>query len=145
MKLDPSVNLGRLENQTRRNFLLNTSQFSLGAIALESLLHRDAAAAAVVDNPLAPRAGHFKSKAKRVIYLHMSGGPPHLDIFDYKPELNKINGQPFPESFTKGQQLAQLQGAKLVALARGHFRESDLIQVQDSEDTAQPHIKGTPP
>jgi len=35
--------------------------------------------------------------------------------------------------------------AKLVALARGHFRESDLIQVQDSEDTAQPHIKGTPP
>lgn len=62
---------------------------------------------------------HYAPKAKRVIHLCMAGGPSQFESFDYKPELNKINGQPFPESFTKGQQLAQLQGSKLVA--RGSF------------------------
>jgi hypothetical protein len=52
-----------------------------------------------------------------VIHLYMAGGPSHLETFDYKPELNRIHGQPFPESFTRGQQLAQLQNTKL--LARG--------------------------
>ncbi len=47
----------------------------------------------------------------------MAGGPSHMDTFDYKPELNRIHGQPFPASFTNGQQLAQLQNTKL--LARG--------------------------
>jgi hypothetical protein len=62
---------------------------------------------------------HFPAKAKRVIHLCMAGGPSHLESFDPKPELNRINGKEFPESFTKGQQLAQLQGLKLVA--RGSF------------------------
>jgi hypothetical protein len=119
MNLDPSLNLGRLEHQTRRNFLRNTSQFSLGAIALESLLHREAGAAAVASNPLAPRAGHFKSKAKRVIYLHMSGGPPHLDIFDYKPELVKRSGQECPDDFLKGRRFAFTTGVpKLMGTPR---------------------------
>ncbi|MFN9026739.1 MAG: DUF1501 domain-containing protein, partial [Akkermansiaceae bacterium] len=62
---------------------------------------------------------HFPAKAKRVIHLCMAGGPSHLESFDPKPELNKLNGKEFPESFTKGQQLAQLQGHKLIA--RGSF------------------------
>jgi len=62
---------------------------------------------------------HFPAKAKRVIHLCMAGGPSHLESFDPKPELNRLNGNPFPESFTKGQQLAQLQGHKLIA--RGSF------------------------
>ncbi len=41
------------------------------------------------DNPIKPRPPHFAPKAKRVIYLHMSGGPPQQDLFDYKPELVK--------------------------------------------------------
>ena len=49
----------------------------------------------------------------------MAGGPSHLETFDWKPELKKLDGQPFPESFTKGQQLAQLQNA--VLKARGPF------------------------
>jgi Protein of unknown function (DUF1501) len=119
MNLDPSLPLQRLEHQTRRNFLRNTSQFSLGAIALESLLHRDAGAALLSDNPLAPRAGHFKSKAKRVIYLHMSGGPPHLDIFDYKPELVKRSGQDCPDDFLKGRRFAFTTGVpKLMGTPR---------------------------
>jgi hypothetical protein len=62
---------------------------------------------------------HLPIKAKRVIHLCMAGGPSHLETFDRKPELDRLNGKPFPESFTKGQQLAQLQGSQLIA--RGSF------------------------
>jgi hypothetical protein len=62
---------------------------------------------------------HFPAKAKRVVHLCMAGGPSHLESLDPKPQLDALDGQPFPESFTAGQQLAQLQGAKLVA--RGSF------------------------
>src|SRR2546422_1435653 len=64
---------------------------------------------------------HFPVRAKRIIHLCMAGGPSHLESFDYKPELKRIHGQPFPESFTKGQQLAQLQNT--VLKARGPFVE----------------------
>ena len=63
-------------------------------------------------NPL-----HFAPKAKRVIYLYQAGGPSHLETFDYKPALLKLDGQGMPESFTKGQQLAQLQGKQLKCFA----------------------------
>jgi hypothetical protein len=56
---------------------------------------------------------HTPAKIKRVIWLTMAGGPSHLETFDYKPELAKLHDQPMPESLTKGQQLAQLQGAQL--------------------------------
>ena len=58
---------------------------------------------------------HHAAKAKRVIYLYQAGGPSHLETFDYKPKLAAMNGQPMPESMTKGQQLAQqLQRQKLM-------------------------------
>ena len=60
-----------------------------------------------------------KAKAKRVIFLCMAGGPSHLETFDYKPKLDEMNGQPMPESFTKGQPIAQLQGQKLKV--QGHL------------------------
>ena len=59
---------------------------------------------------------HFAPKAKRVIHLYMAGGPSHLEIFDYKPKLAEMHGQPMPESFTKGQPIAQLQNQKLKLL-----------------------------
>jgi hypothetical protein len=62
---------------------------------------------------------HFSARAKRVIHLCMAGGPSQLESFDPKPQLNAINGKPFPASFTAGQQLAQLQGRELIA--RGSF------------------------
>jgi hypothetical protein len=62
-----------------------------------------------VANPL-----HHPAKAKRVIYLYMAGGPSQLESFDYKPVLQKLDGQPMPESLTKGQPIAQLQGAELM-------------------------------
>jgi len=47
-------------------------------------------------NPLAPRQPHFPAKAKQVIYLHMTGSPPNLDMWDYKPELVKHDGEDLP-------------------------------------------------
>jgi len=58
---------------------------------------------------------HYPPKIKRVIFLCMAGGPSHLETFDYKPKLAEMDGQPMPESFTKGQPIAQLQGKELLA------------------------------
>src|SRR5262249_34469659 len=63
---------------------------------------------------------HRPAKAKRVIWLYMAGGPSHLETFDYKPKLAEMHGKPMPESFTKGQPIAQLQGAKLVCFGPQH-------------------------
>ncbi len=95
----------QLQNITRRHFLHRSGQLSLGAIALGWLFDRDSFAAPPprgVINPLAPKQPHFAPKVKRVINLHMSGGPPHLDMFDYKPELVKRDGEMCPDEFFKG-------------------------------------------
>lgn len=68
-----------------------------------------------VINPL-----HHNPKVKRVIYLYMAGGMTHLETWDPKPTLAKMHGQPMPESVTKGQQIAQLQGAKLNCFGPQH-------------------------
>jgi Protein of unknown function (DUF1501) len=110
----------KLEHQTRRTFLRSAGHFSLGAIAMESLLNAKADVAPTdPSRPLAPRSPHFTPKAKRVIYLHMSGAPPHLDIFDYKPELVKRNGQDCPDQFLKGRRFAFTSGVpKLMGTPR---------------------------
>lgn len=59
---------------------------------------------------------HFAPRIKRVIFLCMAGGPSHLETFDYKPELAKLDGKPMPSSYTEGQPIAQLQGQKLKVL-----------------------------
>jgi hypothetical protein len=98
----------------RRHFL-STAGVGFGAAALSSLVARDAAAHAPGRNGLP----HFPPRIKRVIYLSMSGGPSHLETFDYKPDLDRLDGQPMPESFTKGQPIAQLQGKELKV--QGHM------------------------
>ena len=81
-------------------------------MALSSLLARSLpAATSEIKSRGAIRELHHPPKIKRVIFLYMSGGPSHLETFDYKPELARRDGQPMPESFTKGQPIAQLQGA----------------------------------
>ena len=109
----------QLRQVTRRNFLKSAGQFSLGAIALATLLGRSNGQASMGQNPLAPRSPHFQPKVKRVIYLHMSGGPPHLDMFDYKPELVKWNDKPCPDEFLKGKRFAFTSGVpKLMGTPR---------------------------
>ena len=110
----------RLEWTTRRQFLETTGQFSLGAIAMNAIEAAGATATQSVD-PLAPRRSQFLAKAKRVIYLHMSGGPPHLDIFDYKPELVKHSGQDCPASVLEGRRFAFTSGVpKLMGTPRSY-------------------------
>ncbi len=89
-------------------------------MALASLLHPNiprGAAAAGLRWTGAINPSHQPQRAKRVIFLYMSGGPSHLETFDNKPQLARLHGQPMPESFTKGQQIAQLQDQELACLA----------------------------
>ena len=109
-----------LQLRTRRQFLNSAGQFSLGAIAMHAMQDKEArASSALSGNPLAPRQPQFPAKAKRVIYLHMSGGPPHLDLFDYKPELVKHSGEDCPDSVLQGRTFAFTTGVpKLMGTPR---------------------------
>jgi hypothetical protein len=103
---------------TRRAFLGHTAH-GLGSVALGSLLAQNASAKTLPFPGVLSKL-HFPQKAKRVIWLTMAGGPSHLETFDPKPKLAEMHGQPMPESFTKGQQLAQLQGQKLTCFGPQH-------------------------
>ncbi|TWU18489.1 DUF1501 domain-containing protein [Allorhodopirellula heiligendammensis] len=95
----------------RRTFLRQTG---IGGLALGSLLESAVVQAAAVDSSV------IMPRVKRVIHLCMAGGPSHLETFDYKPELARLDGQPMPESITQGQQLAQLQGQTLKVMGPQH-------------------------
>src|SRR6266498_2936285 len=90
---------------TRRWFFQQCG-VGLGAIALGQLLRENCWAATATPNPLAPKQPHFAAKAKRVIFLFMAGAPSHLELFDYKPALEKWNGKPPPEELIKGYRAA---------------------------------------
>src|SRR6188472_4555435 len=86
---------------SRRRFLTGAGS-GLGGLALLQLLESSAAGATSSSkNPLAAKEPHHKPKAKSVIWLFMEGGPSHLDLFDPKPALEKLAGQPMPASFGK--------------------------------------------
>ena len=92
--------------QSRRDFLFRAGG-GFGALALWSLLHNDGSAWAASSassrpvNPLAAKPPHFAAKAKSVIWCFLDGGPSHLDLFDPKPTLTKLAGQPLPQSFAR--------------------------------------------
>ena len=89
-----------------RRAFLTQSAYGLGGIAFALLQNRLAAATAAAVKPAgwngALSEAQFPIRAKRVIFLCMAGGPSHLETLDWKPELKALDGQPFPESFTKG-------------------------------------------
>jgi hypothetical protein len=116
--------------QHRRAFL-GRSAGGIGALALASMMDPALLGSALGEKtggssrhperwPGAVHPPHFAPRIKRIIYLYMAGGPSHLETLDFKPGLAKMQGQPMPESFTKGMPIAQLQGAKLVCLAPQH-------------------------
>src|SRR6478609_3209357 len=110
--------------EARRVFLRNTA-CSLGGAALGALLRRDVGAATEATAGSIPARGaiqplHRPPRASRIIFLTMAGGPSHLETLDYKPKLAAMHGQPMPDSFTKGQPIAQLQGAQLKCFAPQH-------------------------
>ena len=110
--------------RTRRHFFADCG-VGLGALALASLVRGQAAAGATAEpdgdvprslapggatavgaNPLVARPGHLAARAKNVIYLFMAGGPSQLELFDFKPQLQKFSGQPIPDSFIQGRRFA---------------------------------------
>ncbi|MCC6232879.1 MAG: DUF1501 domain-containing protein [Verrucomicrobiales bacterium] len=95
---------------SRRVFLGKATQ-GLGTVALASLLR---SAPVRGGFPGVLKTPHLPQIAKRVIWLTMAGGPSQFETFDPKPKLAEMHGKPMPESLTQGQQLAQLQGQKLV-------------------------------
>jgi hypothetical protein len=103
-------NFNPLLFQTRRHFFKDCS-IGLGSMALASLLGNGNLFGAEnqadpFGSPQTPRKPHFPAKAKSVIYLFMAGGPSQLELFDYKPKLQELNGQPIPESFIKNKRFA---------------------------------------
>src|SRR5690349_22525145 len=91
---------------TRRHFFSRTST-GIGIAALGALLNQEGYAAPSESNPAGglPGLPHFPPKAKRVIFLHQSGGPAQMDLFDYKPKLAENRGQDLPGSIRKGQRI----------------------------------------
>ena len=108
---------------TRRHFFSRCA-LGLGGIALASMMGQRrllGANAETLPNPLAPRAPHFPARAKNIIYLFMAGGPSQLELFDYKPKLVDLNGQPVPESLIEGKRFAFMDsshGTKLLGTRR---------------------------
>lgn len=105
----------QLQLKTRRHFLKNCTT-GLGGMWLSSMLGK---AWGITEGnrifrdpttPLAPVMPHFAPKAKRVIYLHMAGAPSQLELFDYKPELEKLNGKECPKEFLEGKKFTFIQG-----------------------------------
>src|SRR5580693_4986991 len=89
--------------ETRRQFLRHGGN-ALGVAALASLMGQDNAAGA--GEP--PLRTHFPAKAKQVIYLHMVGGPPQMDLYDYKPQMREWYDKDLPESIRNGQRLTTM-------------------------------------
>jgi hypothetical protein len=129
--------LDLLRRHIHRRTFIHRSGLSLGSMALASLLNpsllrADAAPQAPDNASTAPgladsthwpgvvRPLHHPARIKRVIWLYMAGGPSHLETLDHKPKLAAMHGQPMPESLTKGQPIAQLQGAKLNCFGPQH-------------------------
>jgi hypothetical protein len=105
-----------MQAQTRRHFL-KESAMGLGALAMGALLgscgsNSSSGPSIVFDpaHPMLPRPPHFPGKAKSVIFLHMAGAPSQLELFDYKPQLMKMDGMDCPQSFLEGKQFAFIRG-----------------------------------
>ncbi|MDA1178566.1 MAG: DUF1501 domain-containing protein [Planctomycetota bacterium] len=134
-------------NAGRRSFLAGTG-LSLGSAALATLLSNTGGAAT---SGIAPGSEprwrgvvqplHHAARVKRVIHLCMAGGPSHLETLDFKPKLAELHGQAMPDSFTKGQQIAQLQARQLNCLGpQLTFRKCG--QSGQEISNALPHLQG---
>ncbi|HRI87190.1 MAG TPA: DUF1501 domain-containing protein, partial [Candidatus Hydrogenedentes bacterium] len=111
--------------QSRREFL-NSAASGLGGLALTSMLLQDgvlahAAEVPQIVNPLAPKPPHFAPKAKACIFLFQAGAPSQLDLWDPKPKLNELDGQPLPDSMTENVRFAFIQ--KDTAVLKGTHRQ----------------------
>ncbi len=119
-----------LHYYTRRHFL-KESAMGLGALALGSILGGCGTGSGSstgnrlldVFNPLSPKPPMFPGKAKSVIYLHMAGAPSQLELFDYKPDLIKLDGEDCPQSLLEGKRFAFIRGTPKMLGPQATFRQ----------------------
>jgi hypothetical protein len=118
-----------IQQHTRRHFL-KESAMGFGALALSSLLgscgtNSSETSGSLFDasNPLAARSPMFPGKAKSVIYLHMAGAPSQLELFSYKPELAKLDGQDCPQSLLEGKKFAFIRGVPKMLGPQAKFKQ----------------------
>lgn len=123
-----NLNFEHLQNISRRHFLLESAA-GLGAAALASFIGgctpdstNPQKFTASLD-PMAPRPPHFPGKAKRVIYMHMAGAPSQLELFDYKPELQKLNNKLCPASLLEGKRFAFIRGTPKMLGPQAVFKQ----------------------
>jgi hypothetical protein len=131
--------LESLQYTTRRHFFKKCSM-GLGGVALSEMLATDAKGLEAPDNPLLPKLPHFAPKAKRVIYLHLTGSPPHLDLWDHKPELVKRDGQECPDEYIKGKKFAFTSGTPKLMGSPRTFKQYGKNGLWMSD--AIPHLHG---
>lgn len=109
------------EQMQRRTFL-KRSAGGIGMMALASLLRRDLGAAEPVSAGGLPGLPHYRPKAKRVIFMHMAGAPSHIDLFEHKPQLEKLRGTNLPPSVRNGQRITGFtSGQKTLPVAPAHW------------------------
>ncbi|MEY4166596.1 MAG: hypothetical protein RIR52_420 [Acidobacteriota bacterium] len=116
-----------MNNITRRHFF-ERAGLGFGAMALQSLLQREGQAESLVslsqtDNPLAPKRPMHPARAQRVIYLHMAGSPSQLELFEYKPELEKLHLKDAPPSFLAGKRFAFIKGVPKMLASQFRFSQ----------------------
>jgi hypothetical protein len=135
----PEERLAQLQAQTRRHFLRNVTA-GVGAMFLGSLgtpfadpvkaAEQSADSNAHLDfardpsHPLSVLPPQFTGRAKRIIYLHMAGAPSQLELFDYKPDLTRLDGQPCPASFLVGKRFAFISGVPKLLGAQYPFHQA---------------------
>src|SRR5690349_20959538 len=142
MKIHREAQDAVLSMHTRRHFL-KESAMGLGALALGSLFGcRNATAYNEIPfdaaHPLLPKSPHFPGKAKSVIYLHMAGAPSQLELFDYKPELMKMDGQDCPPSLLEGKRFAFIRGVPKMMGPQAKFAQHGQSGAWISEN--MPHL-----
>lgn len=120
-RLNEEAHLAGARALTRRQFFQRSGALSLGAMALAELGAGKALADG--DNPLAPRPSPLLGKAKSVIYLHMSGAPPSLDLLDWKPELKRRHMEPCPDELIRGKKFAFIKGVPKLLGSPYRFRQ----------------------
>lgn len=132
-----------MQMRTRRTFL-KESAMGLGALALGSLFGACESKSPVRDvvfdpaHPLLPKMPPFAGKAKSVIYLHMAGAPSQLELFDYKPELIKMDGQDCPPSLLQGKRFAFIRGVPKMLGPQAKFAQHGESRTWVSE--RMPHL-----
>ncbi len=112
---------------SRRHFL-HTTSCGFGALALNAMLQEQVAASPTTSHgtsPLAVKPTHFPPKAKRIIFLFMSGGPSQMDLFDYKPELARRSGQELPYQLPETEATVGLDNTKLLGPVSGFKHQGE--------------------